>query len=235
MAADKELLDYLEKTFADAYRKEIDQEENIWRSLPFFAATLALQLAAISAVGLRVTELAGWWFWAACVALGFAGIGSLGAIGWIAAAIYFAKFNYVSTEPSLLNYATALVDFTDYSAVTPVASLKAELLRQYAVATDNNRNINQRRARRRTIAGLFTLLSVLATVCLATLILAHHLSATAAGAHHVIDHPRPASSAEAGTPARPAGPYPAADARGREGPVAPAGNGPANPGSGATE
>ena len=38
---------YIEKTLADSYRKEIDQEENIWRSLPFFAATLALQLAAL--------------------------------------------------------------------------------------------------------------------------------------------------------------------------------------------
>jgi hypothetical protein len=39
------VLDHIEKTFADAYRKEIDQEENIWRSLPFFAATLAFELA----------------------------------------------------------------------------------------------------------------------------------------------------------------------------------------------
>jgi hypothetical protein len=36
-------LAYIEKAFADAYRKEIDQEENVWRSLPFFAATLAVQ------------------------------------------------------------------------------------------------------------------------------------------------------------------------------------------------
>jgi len=56
LANDPALLDHLEKTFADAYRKEIDQEENIWRSLPFFAATLALQLAVISAIGLRVGE-----------------------------------------------------------------------------------------------------------------------------------------------------------------------------------
>jgi hypothetical protein len=33
--SDDPLLDHLEKTFADAYRKEIDQEENVWRSLPF--------------------------------------------------------------------------------------------------------------------------------------------------------------------------------------------------------
>lgn len=46
MSADP-LIDYLEKTFSDAYRKEVEQEENVWRTLPFFAATLALQLAAL--------------------------------------------------------------------------------------------------------------------------------------------------------------------------------------------
>jgi hypothetical protein len=34
-------LGYIEKTLAASYREEIDREENIWRSLPFFAATLA--------------------------------------------------------------------------------------------------------------------------------------------------------------------------------------------------
>ena len=40
-------LDHIERTLADACREEIDQEENVWRSLPFFAATLALELGAI--------------------------------------------------------------------------------------------------------------------------------------------------------------------------------------------
>ncbi len=38
---------HIERLLADTYRREIEQEENIWRSLPFFAATLALQLAAL--------------------------------------------------------------------------------------------------------------------------------------------------------------------------------------------
>jgi hypothetical protein len=43
-------LDHIGQTLADAYRKEIDQEENVWRSLPFFAATLALELGAINQI-----------------------------------------------------------------------------------------------------------------------------------------------------------------------------------------
>lgn len=41
---------------------------------------------------------------------------------------------------------------------------KNHLVRQYAAATDNNRQINQRRAQRRTWAGLCTLVSILATL-----------------------------------------------------------------------
>ena len=49
MTTDPEI-DYLETLFGEAYRKEIDQEENVWRSLPFFTATLALQLAGLAQI-----------------------------------------------------------------------------------------------------------------------------------------------------------------------------------------
>ena len=47
-------LDHIEKTLADGYRREIEQGENVWRSLPFFAATIAFQIAALSQVLLRL-------------------------------------------------------------------------------------------------------------------------------------------------------------------------------------
>ena len=39
--------DYLEKLLGNLYRKEIDNEENIWRSLSFFSATLAVEVAVV--------------------------------------------------------------------------------------------------------------------------------------------------------------------------------------------
>ena len=42
------LLEQLERTLADSYKREIEAEENVWRSLPFFAATLALQFAGLA-------------------------------------------------------------------------------------------------------------------------------------------------------------------------------------------
>ena len=44
------LLAALERTFANVRRKETDQEENIWRSLPLRAAAPAFQLAASTQV-----------------------------------------------------------------------------------------------------------------------------------------------------------------------------------------
>jgi len=71
MITDAEL-DYLEKLFGDAYRKEIDQEENVWRTLPFFAATLALQLAGLAQVRDWVGGVQGWLYWLSLTLLGAA-------------------------------------------------------------------------------------------------------------------------------------------------------------------
>ena len=66
-------LDHIERTLAEAYRKEIDQEENVWRSLPFFIAALALELAALfQAVG-RMPPPGTAWRWGAYGLLAIAG------------------------------------------------------------------------------------------------------------------------------------------------------------------
>ncbi len=116
------LLDHLEQTFADSYRKEIDQEENVWRSLPFFVATLALQPAGLA----QVQD------WAAAV-----------------------------DGPMLVAAAMTL---------TALMTVKAALIEQYALAVDNNRGVNTRRAKWRTQAGLATLTSVFAVLVLVALV-----------------------------------------------------------------
>lgn len=166
-------LDHLEKTLADAYRKEIDQEENIWRSLPFFAATLALQLAAVvPAMGHLPPYHSGAW-WDALLAAAIAGVATLAALLFLAVSIYPARFRYIAPEPDILDYAVGLDSderrTRTAGAAEPndaLAILKETLARQYAIAAHNNRQINQRRALWRSIAGLATLASVVATLWL---------------------------------------------------------------------
>jgi hypothetical protein len=67
-------LGHIERTLAEAYRKEIDQEENVWRSLPFFAATLALELAALFQLSTRFPPLGTWAGLASAVLLTLTGL-----------------------------------------------------------------------------------------------------------------------------------------------------------------
>jgi hypothetical protein len=175
-------LDHIEKTLADAYRKEIDQEENVWRSLPFFAATLALQLAAMFQIVDRLPQAwtGVWWDTVGCIVI--AGLATLTALGFLSASIFLARFRYVAPEPELLDYAEGLdVDEQRMSAerhgdpVDGLATLKRALARQYAVATHHNRQINQRRALCRSVAGLATLVSVLMTLILVATVTLHYV------------------------------------------------------------
>ncbi|WP_010216059.1 hypothetical protein [Sphingomonas sp. PAMC 26621] len=41
---------YLAALFGDSYKRELDADEAIWRSLPFFAAILGIAVAVLPAV-----------------------------------------------------------------------------------------------------------------------------------------------------------------------------------------
>jgi len=175
MAASDEhpALAHIEKALADSYRKEIDQEENVWRSLPFFAATLALQMAALVQILGKLPDPKLWNGMAAMGCLAMVALCTIAALGFVASSIYLASFDYISTEPELLEYTWSLIQFeyelTDHELegkFSAILELKRELARQYARATHHNRQINSRRMRRRSIAGLLVLTSVFCTVLL---------------------------------------------------------------------
>jgi hypothetical protein len=175
-------LAYIEKTLADSYRKEIDQEENVWRSLPFFAATLALQLAALFQIIDKLPDPTTLIGWLSVAFLALAGVLTLMSLGYLAASIYPQRFDYIAREPALLNYARNLIrdeqlpeNQTQEDPFSALVTLKTEITRQYAQATDHNRQINKRRERRRSIAGLAALGSVLMTVFLVGTTYAHYL------------------------------------------------------------
>lgn len=173
MAGDP-LLDHLEKTFADAYRKEIDKEENVWRSLPFFAATLALQLAALAQIREWVTDVAGFTLIVAVVLLALAVLATLAAILFLGLSVWPADFQYVGREPAFETMprrcGPKLGSLIPEIRLKRLRTVKAALAEQYATAADSNRAINQRRAMWRTRAGLATLASVFAVLVLVALV-----------------------------------------------------------------
>jgi hypothetical protein len=102
---------------------------------------------------------------------------------FLAASIYPQNFDYIAREPVLLDYARRLIRVehladgqTHEPPTSPLVTLKTEIARQYAQAADHNRQINKRRERRRSVAGLAALGSVLVTVFLVATAYAHYLS-----------------------------------------------------------
>ncbi|WP_376100896.1 hypothetical protein ACE7GA_26680 (plasmid) [Roseomonas sp. CCTCC AB2023176] len=234
MATDP-LLDHIEKTFADAYRKEIDQEENVWRSLPFFAATLALQLAGIAQVRDWIEGVGGPMLLAATGLLIAAGLATFAAIAFLALSVWPADFQYVGREPLFRDYAEDVRasaeaeaeegEMEEKVAERALRTVKAALIEQYATAVDNNRVINQRRARWRTRAGLATLASVLMVLVLVALVVVTNIGGYARQANPGLGS---ANRPTAGGDARPAPPQqrdPAADGRGSQGLVGGSGDG----------
>ena len=174
-------LAHIEKTLADSYRREMDQEENTWRSLPFFAATLALQLTALFQVIERLPDPAAWAGLPAR-ALVLASFGcSLGALCLLAASIRRAKFRYIAGDNDLLTYASGLMEEERAQGspapgqVPALHALRLSLATQYATATDHNRRINRARERRRSDAGLLTIFSVISTLVLVALTVAAYI------------------------------------------------------------
>lgn len=171
-------LDHIEKTLADAYRKEIDQEENVWRSLPFFAATLAFQFTTLAQIVLRMPQRGTGAWWDVVVVVALLAICIALALGFLVASIAPARFSYISEEPALLDYARGLdSDARQSPDIDALAELKSTLCDQYSVATRDNRRINQRRGYRRAIAGLATSASIGCTAFLVIRLIMYHVSA----------------------------------------------------------
>lgn len=173
-----DILDHIEKTTADNYRKEIDQEENVWRTLPFFVAALSLEVAELTQVKDQLVGLPRLATWTAG-GLGLCALfATIVAIFYLYRSIAFAEFKYVTPDPDLVSFGAQIqqaIDAETVDMVTGMTTLKTELARQYAVSTDNNRSINQHRVAMRTAAGIATLVSLLAILLLGAVTVGTHL------------------------------------------------------------
>jgi len=176
-------LDHIEKTLTDAYRKELDQEENVWRSLAFFATAISFQIAAASQIAQLLAKpenkLGGVW-WDTVAFICVVSLLVLVAIAFLAMSIAPAEFTYVADEPAWLAFARGLERHEQNIAraggqFDSVRALKTALAEQVAEATHANRQINQRRAQYRTMAGLAVLASALFTMMLVVRVMLHYM------------------------------------------------------------
>jgi len=75
-----------------------------WRTLPFLAATLALQLAGLAQVRYWIGGVGRWLYWLSLVLLAAAALATFAALLFLAESIWPARFRYVTREPDLQDY-----------------------------------------------------------------------------------------------------------------------------------
>gem|GEM_PF-1184564 len=109
--------EYVEKLVSESFKRELDQEENVVRSLPFFATSIGVLMTLVGFARSALPALT-WEVWSV-LAYGFlAGILiSLAAVlVFLYQAVYERRFLYPMAEPELIGYATQLTGYYEVIA-----------------------------------------------------------------------------------------------------------------------
>jgi hypothetical protein len=175
--------------FQDFYRQEISAEEDVYRTLPFFATALGLIIAALNYAASHlpdwavITKLCGavtldktlFTSWAPCgwpvilagILLLVAALSSAGVLWFLASATKRRDYERVGPEGAHLHRAHALHEYHRLNNLSgaeldgAVASdLREQLLTDYTEVIPRNRNLNLQRYRSRARAVSFLLWSM---------------------------------------------------------------------------
>ena len=168
LAETPETVSFLLATFADLYRQEVAAEEDVHRTLPFFATALGIVIGALAYAAGQLPP------WSFLRAAGHGRLAFLTAAGMLGLAIVeagcvllylsfaIARRNHqrVGPETALRARLTELEAYYDRQGVTGEArdkellnDFRRVLLDSYTVVTPANRDVNQRRHRYRSLAS----------------------------------------------------------------------------------
>ena len=172
--------EYLERILADSYQREINQEENLARSLPSFATGLAVLAIFLGVARPAIPALAWSPFSIAIYAILLVlGICTFFAILFLLWALWPRSFAYLMRENELNSYMRSLRRYYRHSELTlaeveeaVAADVRDAMIEQYAECAIRNRASNSARANARASALAALLLAlILAFVMIATLLI----------------------------------------------------------------
>ena len=181
--------EYLERIFSDAYKRESDQDENVARSLPFFAAALTLLATTLGLVRPAIPpfEVAAYPLVAYAALLGI-GITVVLVLCFLLVAVRPRRFAYLASEAELRRYADDLRSFYQHAEAgaeaiddAVVADVRKLLLDQYAAAAMQNRANNMARMLARTRATTALVIALFCAFALIGAILMQEIAAKGNG------------------------------------------------------
>lgn len=176
--------EYLEKIVAASYAREIEQEENVFRTLPFAAAALAIIFSFIVLIKSDVPgQVDGVYPIVIWVMLSLFWIVIAVSLCFLWLAIAARPLQYLSRPDELYQYVAELRNY--YTALgIPVAQvgqhiiadLRTLMIEQYALGAVHNQRINERRLRARTRSFQTLVVALVLAVATVVIIMGHKLA-----------------------------------------------------------
>ena len=197
--------EYVQAVVDEGFRRELDQAENVIRSLPFFAASLALLGTLLSVAGHSLCgfDPTSWFSLAIYACLAMVTVLTILGVGGLAWAVLPRRFAYPMGELAFLDYADAVqAELQRAAAAQGVAApagppalatldeavlddLRGVVVQQRAEAAVINRRSNTARLAGRTVALTGLVLAIALALLLSALIFIR--DEVSPGACHAID------------------------------------------------
>jgi hypothetical protein len=173
-----ETVKYVAELANDSFKRQVDLDESVWRSLPFFAATFAFVATITGRATSDVPALTTTWFSFITNGLLILSIGCLGwTLRWFWVVLRRREYEYPADDSEVRQYAE---DMTAYHAALGQTGLELDtkvveemrlfMIDQYGSAARTNLRLNATRLEARSKVLLFILIGfVLAFGCEATI------------------------------------------------------------------
>ncbi len=162
--------EYLDAVFKEAFKRELEVDENVARTLPFFAATLALAATLYGYVLSKLPPPA--WEVAAVVldCLLLLGVGCLVGVLWnLFQAVRMREYRIPPKETELADWVGELRAFYEGQGQAPaeaeaeaLVGLRERMIVEYAESAEHNRDANRPKVEARALG--FTLLVVMLSI-----------------------------------------------------------------------
>jgi hypothetical protein len=154
--------EWLERHFVDAYKREGDQDEAVWRTLPFFGAAIVFSAALLGQVGVSLPTLIGPLnviSYLEYTLFGAAVLAFVVAFVFVWRAIRIRPYKAPPKETEILEFARSAETYFASSGseadarVKTVATARANFIKNLAEAVTTNRGWNEKRLRYRSRAA----------------------------------------------------------------------------------
>ncbi len=160
--------EYLERIFGDAFRRELDADENVARTLPFFTATLALAASLFGYVTTKMPMLGPNTLSVSLYALlALGALGLAGVLWTLFEAVRAREYRLLPRETEQREWVEQLRTFFAGNGLSGQAldervsgELRSRMVLEYAEASEHNRGNNRRKLAARA-QGLTLLVAVL--------------------------------------------------------------------------